>query len=94
MICETTKKGEECFFMSGEGCGYNGGTCYPVVEQCEGCSKTREFSDGKYCTAYPQPEYKWKNSSCNFATHVKAEVKKEQVVNALKASKRKAAGKL
>ncbi len=94
MICETTKKGEDCFFMNKAGCSYNGGTCLPVVEQCEGCGKIKEFSASKYCISYPQPDLKWKNGSCNFATHVKRELKKEQVINALKASKRKAAGKM
>ena len=94
MKCQTIKKGEECFFMTGKGCSYNSGACHPVVEQCEGCGKIKEYNDEKYCSAYPQPELKWKNSSCNFATHVKRETKKEQVINALKASKRKAAGKM
>jgi hypothetical protein len=80
--------------MNTKGCGFNGGTCYPIVEKCEGCAKTKEFSGGMFCIAYPQPELKWKNSSCNFATHIKKEARKEQVVNALKASKRKAAGKM
>ena len=94
MICQTTKKGTECFFMSKNGCTYNGGTCYPIVEQCEGCGKIEEFSGKKYCSAYPHPELKWKNSPCNFATHIKRETKKEQQINALKVSKRKAAGRM
>ncbi len=94
MICQTTKKGDDCHFMSKNGCTYNGGTCQPIVEQCEGCEKIKEYAGGKYCSAYPNPALKWKNGTCNFATHVKREVKKEKVINALKASKRKAAGKL
>jgi len=94
MICTTTKKGEECFFMTKNGCSYNGGTCHPVVEQCEGCERIREYAGGKYCSAYPNPGMKWKNATCNFATHVKKDSKQERVVNALKASKRKAAGKM
>ncbi|MCP4715481.1 MAG: hypothetical protein GY868_10215 [Deltaproteobacteria bacterium] len=94
MICQTTKKGEECFFMAKGGCTYNGGTCHEVVEQCEGCGKAIEFEGKKYCLAYPQPDLKWKSGTCNFATHVKREAKKEQIINALKASKRKAAGKM
>lgn len=93
MICQTTKQGVECFFMSKSGCTYNGGTCLQIVAQCEGCDKIREFSDGKYCLICPQPELKWKNGNCNFATHIKREAKQEKVMNALKASKRKAAGR-
>ena len=94
MICQTVKKGEECFFMSSKGCEFNGGICSPIVEQCEGCAKIKEYLEKKYCSAYPNPAIKWKNSTCNFATHVKRETKKEQTINALKASKRRAAGKM
>jgi len=38
---------------------------------------------------------KWKNGQCNFATHiVKESAAPKKVVNALKASKRKATGKM
>ena len=94
MVCQTVKKGEECFFMNGKGCGYNGGTCYAVVDQCQGCEKVHEYEAGVYCISYPHPELKWKNADCNFATHVKRELQKDNIVNALKASKRKAAGKI
>ena len=93
MICQTTKQGVECFFMSKSGCTYNGGTCVQIIAQCEGCEKIKEFPSGKYCLAYPQPDLKWKNGNCNFASHIKREVKQDKIVNALKASKRKAAGK-
>lgn len=93
MICETTKKGEDCSFMSKQGCTYKDNTCQPIVEECDGCEKTKEFAAGKFCTAYPEPALKWKTGKCNFATHVKREAKKEKVINALKASKRKAAGR-
>lgn len=93
MICQTTKQGIECFFMSKSGCGYNGGTCIQIVAQCDSCEKITDFPSGKYCRAYPQPELKWKNGTCNFASHIKREVKQDKIVNALKASKRKAAGK-
>ena len=93
MICETTKKGTECFFMSKNGCTYNGGTCLEVVEKCEGCEKIVENKGKQYFLLAPQHELKWHAGDCNLATHVTREVKKEQVINALKASKRKAAGK-
>jgi hypothetical protein len=92
MICETTKKGHDCFFMSKQGCTYKNATCMPVVEQCEGCEKAQVFDSGTYCTTYPEPALKWKTGKCNFATHIKRESKKEKVINALKASKRKAKG--
>ncbi|MBM4310734.1 MAG: hypothetical protein FJ119_07300 [Deltaproteobacteria bacterium] len=93
MICETTKKGVDCLFMSKQGCSYKDNTCKPVVEQCTGCEKAQEFAGGTYCAAYPEPALKWKTGKCNFATHIKREAKKEKVINALKASKRKAKGR-
>jgi hypothetical protein len=95
MICQTVKTGTDCFFMTKKGCNFNGGTCYTVVASCEGCGRIKEYPAGKYCSAYPQPEMKWKIGKCNFATHVELEApKEEKKVNALKASKRKAAGKM
>ena len=94
MVCQTEKKGQECFFMGKNACSFNGGKCYPVVEQCEGCDKAKKYSEEIYCITYPHPELKWKNGSCNFASHVKKESGKDRVVNALKASKRKAAVKM
>lgn len=81
--------------MTKKGCDFNGGTCYAVVESCSGCERIQEFPSGRFCTSYPQPELKWKNGSCNFATHVEREAQKEaKKLNALKASKRKASGKM
>ena len=94
MVCQTVKKGEECFFMNSNGCNYNGGTCHPVIGECEGCNKVNEYDMGKYCVAYPHPELKWNKGKCNLASHVRHEIKKEKAMNALKASKRKAAGKI
>lgn len=95
MICQTAKEGTECFFMTKKGCNFNGGTCYAVVENCAGCERVQEFPAGKFCTSYPQPELKWKHGSCNLATHIEREVQKDtKKVNALKASKRKASGKM
>ena len=95
MICQTAKEGTECFFMKKNGCDLNGGTCYTTVENCEGCDRAKDYPTGKYCSSYPQPESKWQNGKCNFATHIEQEVKKPgKKVNALKASKRKASGKM
>ncbi|MEE8381810.1 MAG: PxxKW family cysteine-rich protein, partial [Thermodesulfobacteriota bacterium] len=55
----------------------------------------KEYSSGKFCASYPQPEIKWRDGKCNFATHIKEESQKAgKKVNALKASKRKASGKM
>jgi len=95
MECQTVKVGTECFFMTKKGCNYNGGTCYTIVDNCQGCERITELSSGKYCASYPQPESKWRNGSCNFATHIeKAANKDAKKVNALKASKRKATGRM
>jgi len=88
MVCATVKAGSECAFMTKSGCGYNGGTCHPIVEQCEGCQRTVEYATGKYCSSYPNPSIKWRTSTCNFATHTKVEVQSQQKINPLKASKR------
>jgi hypothetical protein len=88
MVCATMKAGVECAFMTKTGCGYNGGNCQPIVEQCEGCQRAAEFAAGKFCSSYPNPSVKWKTSACNFATHLKVEQQSQQKVNPLKASKR------
>jgi hypothetical protein len=95
MKCNTIKPGEDCAFMTGEGCSYNGGSCSPVVEKCEGCERTKEFDGKRYCTSYPEPAKKWGTGACNFATHVKAVVDKggKVKINPLKASKRAARGR-
>lgn len=94
MDCVTVKSGVSCVFMSKKGCSFNGGTCHSIVEKCEGCSRVLETASGKYCSSYPDPGSKWKRGNCNLATHIKAEVAKQEVkVNPLKASKRSVAGR-
>ena len=89
MICASVKEGVECFFMNKEGCQFNGGNCHQVVEQCEGCQKSKEFSSGVYCISFPEPVVKWRLGVCNMATHVQAEAKKAVgKINPIKASKR------
>jgi hypothetical protein len=64
------------------------------VENCEGCERVTEGSIGQVCTAYPAPAKKWADGICNFATHVKVEIKSEELkINPLKASKKAAGGK-
>lgn len=89
MICTTLRNGVECPFMTGNGCGYNGGVCHEVVDPCDGCARKQEFASGWFCTSCPEPETKWKNGNCNLATHVTTTVvTKAQKINPLKASKR------
>ncbi len=89
MVCSTVKAGTACTFMSAKGCSFNGGSCYPAVEQCDGCDRNKEFSSGKYCLSYPDPSQKWKLGNCNLATHIKkAPAQIAPKINPLKASKR------
>lgn len=89
MICQTVKKGYECFFMTEKGCQFNGGSCHPVVEQCSGCEKAKEFPTGTYCLIFPDPAAKWRVGKCNMATHLGTTTKKQsEKINPLKASKR------
>lgn len=89
MICETVRKGSECVFMASAGCSYDGGSCLTIDEKCDGCKRTVEYADEKYCVTCAAPGTKWKNGNCNLATHVKADGdKKKQKINPIKASKR------
>ena len=91
MICTSAKEGYECFFMNKNGCQFNGGNCYPIIEQCDGCNKVKEFPTGKFCLNFPDPSIKWRVGNCNMASHVKASNGKGNGrLNPLKASKRKA----
>jgi len=92
MKCTTIKAGEECVFMAKAGCGFNGGSCKPVVEACDGCERVMEVESGLYCGLFPDPSSKWRLGRCNMATHVKEDIKVEAAkLNPLKASKRAAA---
>lgn len=94
MQCQTVKKGVECIFMKKSGCSYNGGSCYTVVENCEGCTRILEVESGRYCSSFPYPAQKWQTSMCAMATHMKKVQKtEEQKLNPLKASKRSAGKK-
>jgi len=91
MICNSVKQGVECFFMNKTGCQFNGGSCHPIAEQCNGCAKAKEFPAGKYCLIFPEPVVKWRTGKCTMATHIaKAPVQEQAKVNPLKASKRSA----
>ncbi len=90
MICTTVREGQECVFMTTQGCSYNEGSCFPIIDECKGCQRCAEFATGIYCIAAPDPALKWKNGTCNMATHVKTVTEtKKQKVNPIKASKRR-----
>ncbi len=95
MQCTTNRAGSDCAFMGKNGCTFMGGACYQVVEKCEGCARIVENEAGRFCSVYPNPEAKWHKGICNFATHVKAEVKSAGAgkVNPLKAAKRASRGR-
>ena len=89
MVCTTVKKGTECIFMTKRGCEFNGGSCHPIVDQCDGCQRIVEYPTGTFCMSFPDPVIKWKNGVCNMATHMKTQTTAENhKSNPLKASKR------
>jgi len=74
--------------MSKRGCQFNGGSCHPIVDQCDGCQRIIEIPTEKYCMSFPDPAIKWKIGVCNMATHIKISNTGNNKVNPLKASKR------
>jgi hypothetical protein len=89
MHCQTVRIGKDCTFWKQSGCTFNGGSCKPVVEQCQGCARIVEYPTGKYCAVAPDPVQKWKLGHCNMATHMKLVAEtKAQRLNPIKASKR------
>ena len=90
MVCTTIKEGTECAFMTKKGCTFNGGSCHPIIEQCEGCQRILDLPTGKFCMVFPDPAIKWRLGTCSMATHMKAEKGKAGTakLNPIKASKR------
>ena len=78
MQCATIKEGVECSFMTKKGCSFNGGNCEPIVEQCQGCERTKEYLNNVFCLVYPNPAAKWRRGTCNMATHMKVSTKTTQ----------------
>ena len=96
MQCTTNRSGEECRFMNKNGCTYLSGACFEVVEKCDGCERIVKNDVGRFCSVYPHPEMKWHRGVCNFATHVKPEIKQDasgKSINPLKAAKRASRGR-
>ena len=82
--CTTTKEGFPCIFMKKAGCSFMGGTCYPVIDKCQGCTNVQ---DNGYCSTYAFPRLKWINT-CPMATHIKKEeVKEKKILDPRKAAK-------
>ncbi len=93
MQCQTVLPGTECTFWGKQGCVFSEGSCQVVVENCEGCERIVDGTIGRVCGSYPAPEKKWTGGICNFATHVKVEIKTEETkINPLKASKKASGG--
>jgi len=93
MQCQTVLPGAECTFWGNQGCIFPDGACQTIVEKCEGCDRIVAGSIGNVCSAYPAPAKKWSGGLCNFATHVKMDLKVEDAkINPLKASKKASGG--
>ena len=75
-----------------DGVQLSGVILQPIVEQCSGCDRVRNFEEQEFCGSYPIPAKKWSLGRCNFATHVKAAATVKVKTNPLKASKRAAKG--
>ena len=91
MECTTVRPGVQCRFASKNGCTYIGGTCPEIVEQCKGCARVVQYNGKEFCSVYPDPAAKWRRGTCNFATHVKREIRQDNIgrnINPLKAAKR------
>ena len=90
MVCQTVKPGVECIFMTEKGCSYNGGSCYPIVDECQGCERVVEFPSGLYCKSYSEPRLKWLRGPCPLATHINRNGthREGKKLNPLKAAKR------
>ncbi len=68
---------------------YSAGPFQPIDEQCEGCERIVEEESTSFCKTYMHPAAKWRMGMCNFATHVKPEIKVAKIrINPLKAAKR------
>lgn len=75
---------------------FKGIPCSEIIDKCEGCGRILTQDDKRFCSVYPTPASKWKKGLCNFATHAKLEVPKDDTgkkVNPLKAAKRAAKGR-
>ncbi|MGB9713152.1 MAG: PxxKW family cysteine-rich protein [Dissulfurimicrobium sp.] len=75
---------------------FKGILCEEIIDKCKGCARIMSWEGKEYCSVYSQPAMKWRKGICNFATHVKVEVAKDESgkkINPLKAAKRAARGR-
>lgn len=75
---------------------FKGILCEEIIDQCKGCARVMIGAGKEYCAVYPQPAMKWRKGTCNFATHAKIELVKDESgkkINPLKAAKRAARGR-
>jgi len=94
MKCQTVLPRTECTFWGKSGCVFEGNSCQPIVDDCEGCDRSVAGTIGQVCSVAPSPSHKWSTGICNFATHRRIEIKTEELkTNPLKASKKAAGGK-
>ena len=93
--CSTNKPGQACVFMKKSGCGFNGGECHPVIEDCQECGNIESFPNGDFCRVFAEPASKWGAGHCNMSTNGNGKEEKAssgKKLNPLKASKRAQAG--
>jgi len=89
--CSTIKPGRTCVFMKKSGCGYNGGQCHTVVDDCQECGNMEALPNGNYCRVFAEPSLKWMQGPCSMSTNGNGKEEKgtvEKKTNPLKASKR------
>ena len=68
---------------------YMDGSFKEIAEKCDGCERIIEVKSTRICKTYIDPEAKWRLGICNFASHIKPEIKVQKVrINPIKASKR------
>lgn len=75
---------------------FKGILCEEIIDKCKGCARVIAGDSREYCSVYTQPAMKWRRGVCNFATHAKIEVIKDESgkkINPLKAAKRAARGR-
>jgi hypothetical protein len=71
------------------GVNFSDGRFQPVIEKCNGCERITVDNGVQYCQTYLNPNAKWRLGMCNFATHIRPEIKIAKIrVNPLKAAKR------
>jgi hypothetical protein len=80
--------------MRKSGCGFNGGTCQPIVENCGECKNTLSLNENIYCKSYMSPKASWIHlGGCAMNTVKVVKVEETKVMNSIKASKKSVGAK-